>query len=159
MFWIKKLAQKGFSKKNQADWIRGIQIIKKNPPLEFEGMNLYFIEVIEYGKQTATRILVTKNEYPQLRKYDPTIIGGPLYYDKENEKCYFLKDIKCHDGEIKENGNALEIMKHFEASGDWMERCYYRNLQLSFAHCDFPRDTDNVLKCCSEASWPTGYVS
>ena len=46
MFWIKKLAQKGFSKKNQADWIRGIQIIKKNPPLEFEGMNLYLKRIL-----------------------------------------------------------------------------------------------------------------
>ena len=52
MFWIKKLAQKGFSKKNQADWIRGIQIIKKNPPafpcfdLEFEDMNLYLKRIL-----------------------------------------------------------------------------------------------------------------
>ena len=47
MFWIKKLAQKGFSKKNQADWIKGIQMIEKNAPdLEFEGMNLYIKRIL-----------------------------------------------------------------------------------------------------------------
>ena len=37
IFWIRKLAQKGFSKKNQADWIKGIQIIKNNQPLPWVG--------------------------------------------------------------------------------------------------------------------------
>ena len=50
MFWIKKLAQKGFSKKNQADWIRGIQIIKKNQPsspwIDLEEMNLYLKRIL-----------------------------------------------------------------------------------------------------------------
>ena len=112
---------------------------------------------IEYGKQTATRILVTTNDYPQLRKYDPTIIGGPLYFDKENEKFYHLTKIRSHDGKIKENGNCVEIMKDLDWSGlEWMEKRYQKNHVISFSHCNWlrPDAMASAPQCCKRAVYP-----
>jgi len=133
-------------------------LIQTRPDLG--SLNMYFIEVIEYVKQTATRILVTTNDYPLLRKYDPTIIGGPLYFDKEKKKFYHLKKIRSLHGEIKENGNCVEILKDLNWRGlDWIEEKYNKNHWISFSHCDWLRKGAEAssLQCCKRTVWPNGH--
>ena len=113
-----------------------------------DDLRFYFIEVIEYKKQTATRILVTKNEYNHLREYEPTIIGGPSYHDLNNNKFYYLDDIKCHDGLFKRDGNTLEIMNAIDHSDS------FTNYLLNFSHCTSPRNDVKTLECCQ---WPYRY--
>ena len=137
------------------DTLIGFEGLFRESCQTFGSLKCYFIEVIEYGKQTATRILVTTRTYPELREYDPLKIGGPLYYDQRNKKFYHLTKIKDHNGKIKENGNTLEIMKDPGRPG-WMEKSYYKNHSISFSHCDFPRDGVDALQCCNRTAYPYG---
>lgn len=50
--------------------------------------NFYWVESIAYGVE-ACRILITKNDYDFLEKYDPNIPNGPWWYDKEKDKHYY----------------------------------------------------------------------
>ena len=102
----------------------------------YNGLNYYFIEILEYSNQSACRILVTTETYPTLRKYDPFTRGGPFYinYDKELRKhrYYFLKSIKRKNGELFYDRNVVEFMK--------VPTMYdYKNHVISFSHCEWPR--------------------
>ena len=83
-----------------------------------DDLKLYFIEVIEYWKQTACRIFVTTKEYPELKSYDPYKKGGPLYIEKG--KFY---------------SNVVEFMK----SNKNYEKWHFENHLISFSHCYSPR--------------------
>ena len=107
------------------------------------GLKIYFIEVIEYWKQSACRFLVTTDTYPQLREYNPRIRGGPLYYDEESREFYYLKTLKRHDGRIIANKNVVEIMK------DWYD-WYYINHRISISDCINPRIDVNAIRIRSK---------
>ena len=98
-----------------------------------DDLKLYFIEVIEYWKQTACRIFVTTKEYPELKSYDPYKKGGPLYIEKG--KFYYLKSIRCHDGTMKPN--VVEFMKSI--SNPNYKQWHFENHLISFSHCYSPR--------------------
>ena len=105
-----------------------------------DGLKIYFIEVIEFWKQSKCRFLVTTDTYPQLREYDPTIPGGPLYYDKINNEFYHLKTIKRNNGSI--NKNTVEIMKDPNSHPIW----HYENHYISISDCIYPkRGVDSVI--------------
>nr|XP_022319003.1 uncharacterized protein LOC111121842 isoform X2 [Crassostrea virginica] len=55
-----------------------------------DGLNFYFIEVIEYMKSSACRILVSHKDYPSLKRYDPYTIGGPLYIKKLIKGAHYI---------------------------------------------------------------------
>ena len=105
--------------------LRGYEGIERN------GLNLYFIEVIEYWKQTACRIFVTTKTYPELKSYNPYIKGGPLY--REKGEYYYLKRIRCHDGTMKPN--VVEFMKDISIHKQW----HFENHMISFSPCYSPR--------------------
>ena len=101
--------------------------------LNREGLNYYFIEVIEYQTQAACRILVTPYNYPHLRKYDPYKIGGP-FFSKEKQKNYFLKRIRNHEGKFIPN--IVEFMKEPYYP---FKDCWVRNHALTICGCIGPR--------------------
>ena len=105
-----------------------------------DGLKIYFIEVIEYWKQSACRFLVTTEIFPQLREFDPTIPGGPIYYNKTNDEFYYLKSIKRHNGCI--NKNTVEIMKDLNLH----PILHYENHHISISDCIYPRKgVDSVI--------------
>ena len=91
-------------------------------------MKFYFIEVIEYVKKSACRILVSIKVYDQLRHFDPTKRGNPLYFD--GGQLYYASKLKRHDGVICEND--LEIMKE---EPDRLQSAIYLNHRVSFCKC------------------------
>ena len=104
-----------------------------------DDLKIYFIEVIEYWKQSACRFLVTTDIYPQLREYDPTIPGGPLFYDEINNEFYYLKTIKRHNSCI--NKNTVEIMKALNDPNS-----HYENHHICISDCIYPkRGVDSVI--------------
>ena len=114
-----------------------------------EGLNFYFIEVIEYKTQTACRILITNQDYPQLKKINPLEIGSPFYFDRESQKFYYLRRTKTHAGQIRHQ-NEVEFMMYSSAFNNHLNQ----NCVVSFAHCNFPRAGVKTLDCCREAFWP-----
>ncbi|VDI73316.1 Hypothetical predicted protein [Mytilus galloprovincialis] len=96
----------------------------------------YFIEVIDYQWQSACRILVTKFDHPELRVYDPEIVGGPWYYNRTENKHYHLVKIPNSDRKIVRN--TVEFMREetssFEAYSTWV-----MNHQISYKSCSQPR--------------------
>ena len=99
----------------------------------------YFVEVVDYKKSSACRILVTHESYPHLRPYDPTEKGGPWYYDEKTGKDYYLKDIKRWDGTRGSEGNSVEFMREESYSGPgWHPRTNRRNLYFcSVKHVEY----------------------
>ena len=72
-------------------------------------LKFYFVDVIKYWRKSACRILVSHEDYPTLRPYNPYTIGGPLYIDKKSKRLYYTSRLICCDG--SECPNELEIMK------------------------------------------------
>ena len=112
-----------------------------------DDLKFYFIEIIEYLKTSACRILVSLKDYPSLKRYDPYTIGGPLYIQetKQGRSLHYLHKIICHDG--REFTNVLEIMKEqFDASG--LQKASSENHFISFFPCKSPRNNvkDLVVK-------------
>ena len=105
--------------------------LRRYEGIERNGLNLYFIEVIEYWKQTACRIFVTTKTYPELKSYNPYKKGGPLYIAKG--EYYYLKSIRCHDGTIKPN--VVEFMKDISIH----KQRHFENHMISFSYCNWPR--------------------
>ena len=105
-------------------------------PLKF-----YIIEIIEYFFQSAIRILVTTNTYPELREYNPYKKGGPFYYDKENEKLYFLKKARYHTSESEEDvvKCVVEFMKDPTGPKSYHVRKHFKNHFIKFGKCYQPR--------------------
>jgi hypothetical protein len=100
----------------------------------WEGLNIYFIEVIEYITSTACRILVTHKEYPTLKKYDPHTIGGPIYI--EGDCFYCTNKLKRHDGQVVKN--VLEIMQE-EWVNNSIQEIRMKNHCVSFFYCQEAR--------------------
>ena len=93
------------------------------------GLKFYFIEVIEYVKKSACRILVSHRDYPLLRPFDPELIGSPLYIKRG--QLYYNSLLKRSDGIICEND--LEIMK--EETDYRFQKDYDLNHCVSFCKC------------------------
>ncbi|XP_062566441.1 uncharacterized protein LOC134228764 [Saccostrea cucullata] len=102
-----------------------------------KGLNLYFIEVIEYLTSSASRILVSHRDYPTLRKFDPYKLGGPLYIKetRSGHKFYYTSSLKRCDGQIVKN--VLEIMQEeFNRSGYFkIDELRLNNHFVSFCYC------------------------
>ncbi|XP_061195512.1 uncharacterized protein LOC133203743 [Saccostrea echinata] len=102
-----------------------------------KGLNLYFIEVIEYLTSSASRILVSHRDYPELRKFDPYKLGGPLYIKetRSGHRFYYTSSLKRRDGQIVKN--VLEIMQEeFNKSGYLkIGELRLNNHFVSFCYC------------------------
>lgn len=99
-----------------------------------EGLNMYFIEVIEYMNSTACRILITHRNYPKLKKYDPYTIGGPLYID--GNRFYSTNRLKRQGGLVV--NNVLEIMQE-EWVYNFIQEIRIKNHCVSFFYCQEAR--------------------
>ena len=125
-----------------------------------DGVKIYFIEVIEYTKQAACRFLVTTKNYPELREYDPTKKGGPLYYDSRNgHQFYYLTHIKSSRYEDRILlTNTVEIMKDQRQgyiNPRYIKRWCYENHFISFTHCQWPKNV-STIECCAKCDFPKG---
>ncbi|KAI9000043.1 hypothetical protein BC832DRAFT_563356 [Gaertneriomyces semiglobifer] len=78
--------------------------------------NYYWVETIDYLTKSASRILVVPKEsdpYVKTLKslaFDPTVRGGPWYWDKQANKHYALKTSKSFEGS-KLRDHTLEFLK------------------------------------------------
>lgn len=83
---------------------------------EFRQFKKYFVEVIDYNTQNASRILLTSQTYDALREYDPSIRGGPWFVDEDNQHFWLTSARRCNSNETFYNGHALEFMLELSPS-------------------------------------------
>ena len=99
--------------------------------------NYYFIEMIHYLTQTATRILVTPYEYPLLLKYDPETKGGPWYYDQITNTHYHLHQCPHVNGRIVPN--SVEFLKEqpvLQNGNNMIGKIWQENHNISYMRCN-----------------------
>ena len=58
----------------------------------------YILEFTDYANTSVCRILVTSRVHQHLTPYDPTILGGPWYWDIVNDDHYSLQRVLRYDG-------------------------------------------------------------
>lgn len=116
--------------------------------------NYYWIEVIDYFRsQAASRILVVERSkaarYASLEplRYDPTVRGGPWYWDTANDVHYALTESKAYDGSRREHTLEFVRLKDFSWARDivswfatphdgckrYKEKCWETTDRLGFA--------------------------
>lgn len=71
-------------------------------------LRTYFIEVVDYRTQSASRLLLTSKTYEHLREFDPQIKGGPWFVDENKKNKYLTLARRCRAAEW--NGHTLELM-------------------------------------------------
>ena len=103
------------------------------------GVNIYFIEVIEYYKQSACRFLVTSKFYPNLKSYNPELPYGPFYRDEKSGDVYYLKHIKRINPNVKGvlKRNVLEVMKDI-GDNSGVVSWHYKNHYINVSSCRNP---------------------
>ena len=116
-----------------------------------DDLKFYFIEIIEYLKTSACRILVSLKDYPSLKRYDPYTIGGPLYIQETEQgySYYYMSALKRHDGRVLTN--VLEIMKE-EFDDAFLQKVSFLNHDISFFPCKSPRKDVHDLVVQKESS-------
>ncbi|KAJ3181629.1 hypothetical protein HDU85_003572 [Gaertneriomyces sp. JEL0708] len=78
--------------------------------------NYYWIETIDYLSKSASRILVIPEKSdPYVKtleslRFDPTVRGGPWYWDKKTNKHYALKESKSFETS-EPRSHTLEFIK------------------------------------------------
>ncbi|XP_045158396.2 uncharacterized protein LOC123524340 [Mercenaria mercenaria] len=105
--------------------LRGLEGIIREP----DDFNFYFVEILDFLKESACRILITKKEYPALSKYDPYKKWGPWYIN-ENGKHFHLTEIQNASG--KYVPNSLEFMREEEES---FRSMWLANHDISYKPC------------------------
>ena len=108
------------------------------------GLSIYLVETVHYRYTTATRVLVTPNEFPKLLKYNPNEIGWPLRYDRQTHSFYALQ--KCSHVKNEKVPNTLEILK--EQPAGFFDKKWQKNHSISYMPCpkDKLRDGVSVAK-------------
>lgn len=72
--------------------------------LTAQNLNWYWIEILDYKSQSATRILVTSSKFSKLKPYNPKIRGNPWYWNAKTNKHYYLPSIKVsHEDKAKKS--------------------------------------------------------
>ena len=75
----------------------------------------YILDITDYTDVSMCRILVTRRYYSNLLQYEPTVHGGPWYWDTTSKVHYHLQSILGFDG--KRHSLVMEFWRESEPIG------------------------------------------
>ena len=75
----------------------------------------YLLETVDYAEVSVCRILASRRSHSNLLQYEPARLGGPWYWDVNNDCHYCLQSIMGYDG--RERRLVVEIVRESDVIG------------------------------------------